>query len=78
MATKTEVIRDAISGRGCLGKAADNEPVFVLRAQDKLAALLVDDWAEMAEHKGCPKEKVAEAQEIANAMRAWPKRKNPD
>ena len=35
----------AAVGKGCLGKAADDEPVFILRAQDMLAADLVDKWA---------------------------------
>ena len=30
---------------GCLGKAADDEPIFVLRGQDLLAPTLVRQWA---------------------------------
>lgn len=66
------------AGQGCLGKAADNEPVFILRAQDILAADLVDTWATQAKTLGVDWDKVREAREIAQAMREWPQRKNPD
>jgi len=68
----------AARGEGALGKAADNEPVFVLRAQDKLAAPLVDLWATLAEEQGCPADKVGEARTLSAQMRAWPNRKYPD
>lgn len=45
MATKAETIAAALKGEGCLGKAADDEPVFVLRAQDMHACSLVLQWA---------------------------------
>ena len=44
MLTKKEVLEEAARGEGCLGKAADDEVVFVLRAKDKLAPLLVRHW----------------------------------
>lgn len=34
--------------KSCLNKAADDEPIFVLRAKDPLAPLLVRRWAELA------------------------------
>lgn len=68
----------AAAGKGCLGKAADDEPVFILRAQDMLAADLVDKWATDAQLVGCKWDKVREARELAQAMREWPTRKNPD
>lgn len=68
----------AARGEGCLGKAADDEPVFILRGQDVLAPDLVDYWADDAEANGCGPEKVAEARELAAKMRAWPRRKYPD
>lgn len=69
---------NAAAGKGCLGKAADDEPVFILRAQDMLAADLVDNWATQANLVGCPWDKVREARELAQQMREWPQRKNPD
>lgn len=64
--------------KGCIAKAADDEPVFVLRAQDMSADILVDFWAELALRMGCPQEKVDEAIDLAAEMRAWPHRKWPD
>ena len=62
----------------CINKAKDNEPIFVLRAQDKLASSLVRMWAELAELHGCDKDKVDEAYSLAEMMDAWPERKFPD
>ena len=62
----------------CLQKAADDEPIFVLRAQDMLAPDLVRDWATRARATGCPSYKCDEALALADRMEAWPKRKYPD
>lgn len=84
MATAKETIEMALRGEGCLGKAHPDEPVFVLRAQDSLAADLVEKWAIQAsvlvpaiggEGTG---HKVVDAQNTADLMRRWPIRKNPD
>lgn len=76
---EAEIERElAKQGKGCLGKARPDEPVFILRAQDILAADLVDTWATQAQLLGCPWDKVREAKELAQAMREWPQRKNPD
>lgn len=84
MITAKEVREAAARGEGCLGKAADDEPVFVLRAQDCHAAELVEKWAiwvsvavPQAGGRGMA-DKVAEANLIADQMRRWPTRKNPD
>lgn len=68
----------AAAGKGCLGKAADDEPVFILRGQDALAADTVDHWANHARLLGCHPDKVREAHELADKMRAWRPQKNPD
>lgn len=78
MAVKHVELMNANNGLGCLGKAAHDEPVFILRAQDKLAAGLVRQWAEQAQAAGCNSAKVAEALECAAAMTTWPTRKYPD
>lgn len=78
MATKKTELALAAKGKGCLGKAADDEPLFILRAQDALAADLVFLWAARAESRGCPSEKVTEARALASRMLAWPSRKDPD
>lgn len=70
--------RDEIANpNSCLNKAADDEPVFVLRGQDMCAPQHVRDWADHAELRGCAPEKVAEARALANAMEQWPTRKWP-
>lgn len=78
MATAKQVRAEARLAKGCLGKAHDNEPVFVLRAQDKFAAGLVVDWADCAEAAGCPAAKVEDARAVANAMARWHTQKLPD
>jgi len=55
----------------CLNKVKPGEPIFVLRAQDKLAPALVFLWAAMAELHGCPYEKADEAKGLAVDMRIW-------
>ena len=70
--------RDELSNpNSCLNKAAEDEPVFVLRAQDVLAPIVVSLWAELAASHDCNDAKVRDAEALANAMRAWPKRKIP-
>ncbi|MEP6916185.1 MAG: hypothetical protein ABJC89_11090 [Acidobacteriota bacterium] len=61
-----------------LNNAGDDEPIFVLRAQDQLAADVVRQWADAAERAGCAHEKVVEARAVADVMEAWPTRKLPD
>lgn len=77
MATAKEERERAARGEGPLGKAADDEPVFILRAQDKSAALFVKFWAWWNEDES-PPEKVQEARRAARAMDAWPTKKVPD
>ena len=56
----------------CIKNAADDEPVFVLRAQDKLAPTLVRLWAQLVmlhEAGGTPK--TLRAVELADRMEEW-------
>lgn len=59
------------SSDACLAKAKDDEPIFVLRAQDKLAPALVRMWANLAEVHGCGTMKLNEAELLADRMEAW-------
>jgi hypothetical protein len=64
--------RDELSNpESCINKAADDEPVFVLRAQDVLAATTVRLWADMALLHGTPFEKLGEAYGLARLMDDW-------
>ena len=72
MTTKREVIELANEGQGCLGKAGFDEPVFILRAQDRFAPDVIEAWAgkvEMA--KGGQTDKSRKARALAHQMRAW-------
>jgi hypothetical protein len=70
----------------CLNKAHPNEPLFVLRGQDRVAAEVVRYWVYLASGGmphlfQLPKDisaKAMEALKIAKAMEAWPDRKHPD
>lgn len=75
MATKHEESENPDS---CWNKAADEEPLFILRAQDRLAEEAVRWWALYCEQMGVDEAKVAEARSAADAMSAWPNRKMPD
>ena len=67
--------------KSCLNKAADDEVVFVLRAQDALAPGIVRRWAAELERvwrvvspDGLTLEqylKLEEAEKAARAMEAW-------
>ena len=56
--------------KSCLSKAADDEPVFVLRAKDKLAPGVVRMWVELARGVHEP-EKLEEATRLATLMENW-------
>lgn len=74
MATKKEELEKAARGEGCLGRAADDEPIFILRAQDKLAPALIEEWAERlyaAAPFNTATEKIDEARALATKMRMW-------
>lgn len=73
MVTKAEAMMS-----GCLANADDDEPVFILRAQDKLAPALVRAWAALAAEHGCDIVKCQMAVETAEDMEDWPTRKFPD
>lgn len=89
MSTKAETILEAIQGRGCLGKARHDEPVFVLRGQDALAPARIRSWVGEAkvrlaakstltlEQRGAVRLKLDQALDVAEAMEAW-QAANPD
>ena len=61
-----------------LEKIGDDEPIFVLRAQDLLAPAIVKIWAEIAQLHGLSYERWGEAIVLAEQMEEWPTRKYPD
>jgi hypothetical protein len=79
MGTKAE--ETAPGATGCLAKAGDDEPLFILRAKDMVAPGVVRVWAHYARGAGAPEEKVQEALAAADRMEQWQKangRKVPD
>jgi hypothetical protein len=62
----------------CYAKLPDNEPYFVLRAQDSEAADIVELWALRAQAAGCNSDKVLDAKNLADEMRNWHSKKKPD
>ena len=68
MATKAEN-RD--NPDSCWNKALDDEPIFVLRANDPLAPHIVEQWAILARVDLVRQEKPGEAEHVAAAMRQW-------
>lgn len=78
MTTARQTIIDASKGEGCLGRARDDEPVFVLRGQDTLAPSLVENWAVLLLRGRNPMDlsekelsKIKDARQIAEEMRQW-------
>lgn len=71
---------------GCFAKAADDEPIFVLRATDKFAPAIVREWARQfatgqffsLKASDYWMVKYREAIDLADAMETWPNRKMPD
>lgn len=55
-----------------------NEPVFLLRGQDSIAADLVELWALRARAAGTHQDKVLSAFAIAEEMRRYSPKKDPD
>jgi hypothetical protein len=54
------------------GSLPPEEPVFVLRGRDTIAAKVVRIWAVLARTDGSPPRKIAEAEALAKEMDAWP------
>ena len=64
-------------GVPCYDKAADDEPLFVLRGSDPAAANTVRAWAQLARSMGHRHEKVAGAEQDARDIEEW-QAANPD
>lgn len=59
-----------------LARCADDEPIFVLRAQDETAPNTVLYWLQA--NPDLPEYKVTEAMNTVKAMRRWPTKKAAD
>lgn len=61
----------------CLAKAGDDEPIFVLRANDPMAPYIVRKWAAESAAHGQPHEKIIGAMNLAKEMQEWRQKKYP-
>ncbi len=59
-------------------KIPDDEPVFLLRAQDRISDEVVRFWAELNDKYGGDSMMSQMAREHAAKMSMWPKRKMAD
>lgn len=73
--TASDLVEHARDGVGDLDP---EEPIFILRAQDKLAWPLVMLWASLAEQHGAMPDKIRKAMQVADKMQTWRPHKFPD
>ena len=59
-------------------KIPEDEPVFLLRAQDVLAEEVIRYWAQLNEDQGGDPRLTVAARSQAKKMAAWPKKKMAD
>jgi hypothetical protein len=71
MPTEAKMLEGMRKGRDCPDRAAGDEPVFILRAQDILAPRVVVRWAHLAEQANVPLNKVQAALKLAKEMTDW-------
>jgi len=60
------------------GLIPQDEPVFLIRGQDKYAAMAVRHYARLVAAAGAPLNLVEACFAQADAMDAWPIKKTPD
>lgn len=60
------------------GLIPQEEPVFVLRAQDRIASAVVRYWARLNEQQGGDPRLTDLAEHQASCMDEWPKKKLAD
>lgn len=59
-------------------KIPEDEPVFLIRAQDAVSGDAVRAWAELAEKAGAAPDILEKARRHADKMDAWPHKQTPD
>lgn len=72
------MLKDSYEANQLLGKIGDDEEVFLLLAQDTLAPLVVEYWAELAAKLKVDPQKILRAYDCANKMKHFPARRLPD
>jgi hypothetical protein len=72
--TKKEVLEALARGEGCLGKAKDDEPLFILRGQDLIAPPTIEFWATETMQRSRTSDSMNKAQAAlreASEIRHW-------
>lgn len=69
--TKAEIMSEATAGEGCLGRAADDEPVFTIRAKDVQFGDTLCSWIAGARARGVAMRKIESARAVLQAGREW-------
>lgn len=60
------------------GRIPQDEPVFLIRGQDKVAGDAVRAWADLNDRNGGDRELSRQAREQAARMDTWPSKKPAD
>jgi len=68
----------ALNTNGTLRVIPADEPVFLIRGQDKVGGAAVRAWADLAEAAGSAPDILTVARAHAEKMDAWPKKKVAD
>lgn len=64
---------------GVISKAHDDEPLFILRAQDMLAIPIIELWIASARAANVSEQKLIEVEALVLAMKNWDgQKKIPD
>lgn len=56
----------------------EDEPLFILRGRDPLAAIVVLRWVHEAKESGVNQEKIKKAEDVVLEMLSYPNKKLPD
>jgi hypothetical protein len=72
------MLKDGYEAKQLLEKIGDDEEVFLLRAQDVLAPMVIEYWAELAAKLKVGPQKILRAYDCANKMKHFPTRRLPD
>jgi hypothetical protein len=63
--------------KGTITRAAEDEPVFVLRGADRLSPRVIRYWIDRAKMRGVSEEKIEEVRELLTELEKW-QTENPD
>ena len=71
MATKHQELAGLDDRSSCLGRVSPDEPVLILRAQDRLMPMVARLWLELALFHGLPPGKKVELVQLVRDAEQW-------